>query len=166
MVEREHFVTVMRRAATGVTVVTTDGRAGRFGVTVSAMCSVSVEPPSVLACMHGASPVVEAARRNGCFCVNVLRGAQSLIADCFAGRIEGMRDDRFACADWSRLATGAPVLADALASFDCWLTNEVAFGSHRILLGTVEACAGRDGDALVYSNCSYGIAAPAQGARG
>lgn len=166
MVEREHFVAAMRRAATGVTVVTTDGRAGRFGVTVSAMCSVSVEPPSVLACMHGASPVVEAIRRNGCFCVNLLQGAQSLIADCFAGRIERLRDDRFACADWSRLATGAPALVDALASFDCWLTNEVAFGSHRILLGTVEACAARDGDALVYSNCGYGIAAPAAVARG
>ena len=164
MVEREHFVTVMRRAATGVTVVTTDGRAGRFGVTISAMCSVSVEPPSVLACVHGASPVTEAVQRNGCFCINILLTPQAFIADCFAGRVERLRGDRFACAEWTRLATGAPVLVDALASFDCWLTNEVVFGSHRILLGTVEACTGRDGPALVYSNQGYGTVMPAPNA--
>jgi len=164
MVEREQFVAAMRRAATGVTVVTTDGRAGRFGVTVSAMCSVSVEPPSVLACVHGASRVAEAVRRNACFCVNILLAPQAFIADCFAGRIERLRDDRFACAEWTRLVTGAPALVDALASFDCWLTNEVAFGSHRILLGTVEVCTGRDGPALVYSNQGYGAVIPAPNA--
>ena len=47
---RDSFIAAMRQAATGVTVVTTDGAAGRRGVTVSAMTSVSAEPPRDARC--------------------------------------------------------------------------------------------------------------------
>ena len=51
------FVEGMRGAVTGVNIVTTDGAAGRFGVTVSAFSSVSAEPPMVLVCINQRSPV-------------------------------------------------------------------------------------------------------------
>ena len=53
---RETFIAAMGQAATGVTVVTTDGRAGRLGVTVSAMTSVSADPPLLLICVNRRSP--------------------------------------------------------------------------------------------------------------
>ena len=53
---REVFVNAMSAAVTGVNLITTDGRAGRFGVTVSAMCSVSADPPILLACVNRRSP--------------------------------------------------------------------------------------------------------------
>ena len=77
------FTSAIAAAATGVTVVATDGRSGRFGQTVSAMCRVSVSPPLVLACLHGRSPVSDAIRANGVFCVSVLGVQHDVVADTF-----------------------------------------------------------------------------------
>ena len=59
------FLPAMSAAATGVTVVATDGTGGRYAQTVSAMCSVSAEPPLLLACLHGRSPANAAITANG-----------------------------------------------------------------------------------------------------
>jgi flavin reductase (DIM6/NTAB) family NADH-FMN oxidoreductase RutF len=155
MVEADRFREAMRRMASGVSVVTTDGPAGRFGVTVSSMCSLSLEPPSVLACVHHQSPALRAIVENGVFCANVLGVEQARVSDSFAGRVLEMKDDRFACAEWHALATGAPALRDALIAFDCKLSREVEFGSHRILMGTVVDLVARDGSPLIYSDRAY-----------
>ena len=61
----EDFVAAMGLAATGVSVVTTDGPAGRFGLTVSAVSSVSAEPPLVLVCINRKSPAMAAVEAPG-----------------------------------------------------------------------------------------------------
>jgi flavin reductase (DIM6/NTAB) family NADH-FMN oxidoreductase RutF len=155
MVEAERFRDAMRRMATGVSVVTTDGPAGRCGVTVSSMCSLSLEPPSVLACVHQASPAHRAIVANGVFCANVLAADQTRVSDSFAGRLLELKDDKFACAEWDALATGSPVLRGAFLAFDCRLTREVEFGSHRILMGTVVDLVARDGQPLIYADRGY-----------
>lgn len=155
MVDADRFREAMRRMASGVSVVTTDGPAGRFGVTVSSMCSLSLEPPSVLACVHHMSPALRAIVENGVFCANVLCFEQSHVSDSFAGRLLQLKDDKFACAEWKALATGAPVLHDALIAFDCKLSREVEFGSHRILMGTVVDLVSREGSPLIYSDRGY-----------
>src|SRR5277367_7027258 len=85
---RQRFLSGMSHAACTVNVVTTDGVAGRHGVTVSAMVSVSADTPqpTLLVCIHHLSPVVTALLENGVFCVNVLRDDQAHISDNFAGR--------------------------------------------------------------------------------
>jgi flavin reductase (DIM6/NTAB) family NADH-FMN oxidoreductase RutF len=155
MVDADRFREAMRRMASGVSVVTTDGAAGRFGVTVSSMCSLSLEPPSVLACVHHKSPALQAIIDNGVFCANVLCVEQSRVSDSFAGRLIEMKDNKFACAEWDALATGSPVLRDALIAFDCRLSREVEFGSHRILMGTVVDLIARDGNPLIYADRGY-----------
>jgi len=155
MVHAERFRDAMRRMATGVSVVTTDGPAGRYGVTVSSMCSLSLEPPSVLACVHHASPAYRAIVDNGVFCANVLAAEQVRVSDSFAGRVHELKADKFACAEWDVLVTGSPVLKDAFLAFDCRLSREVEFGSHRILMGTVADLVARDGRPLIYADRGY-----------
>ena len=155
MVEAGRFREAMRRMASGVSVITTDGPAGRFGVTVSSMCSLSLEPPSVLACVHHMSPALQAVIENGVFCANVLCFEQAHISDSFAGRMVELRDDKFACAEWHALKTGAPALRDALIAFDCRLSHQAEFGTHRILMGTVVDLVARDGSPLIYSDRAY-----------
>lgn len=155
MIDAERFRDAMRRMASGVSVVTTDGPSGRFGVTVSSMCSLSLEPPSVLACVHQMSPALRAIVENGVFCANVLAADQSRVSDSFAGRVAELKADKFACAEWDTLETGSPILKDALIAFDCRLTKEVEFGSHRILMGTVLDVAARDGLPLIYADRGY-----------
>ena len=159
---RRSFLEAMAEAATGVTLVTSDGPAGRFGVTVSAFASVSADPPMLLACINRKSPAAAAIAANGGFCVNVLTAAQSFLADVFAGRSDRYAPYDFTCADWQR-TEGGWRLTDAVASFACALDREVAAGSHQILIGHVLAThRNRQADAgsLVYSRRAYSIAQP------
>ena len=155
MIARDRFLEAMRRAASVVSVVTTAGPAGRFGTTVSSMCSVTADPPTMLACINASSTTCAAIEENGSFCVNLLGAEQRLVSDAFAGRIEAMRADRFACAEWDALTTGAPVLRAALAALDCRLTQSTLIGSHRVFVGHVVDASSREGEPLVYSNRAY-----------
>lgn len=168
---RRRFLEGMSRAANTVSVVTSDGPAGRAGVTVSAMSSVSADGPQpvLLVCVHQESPAAEAIRANGVFCVNLLRDDQSGISDVFAGRITTVDGDKFSCALWSRLETGAPLANDRLVAFDCRLLQEQAVGTHHVFFGAVQAVApgtGPDeatGRPLLYSDRAYGTPARLEG---
>jgi flavin reductase (DIM6/NTAB) family NADH-FMN oxidoreductase RutF len=133
----DRFIVAMGRLVTGVTVVTTDGPAGRFGITVSAFSSVSADPPLVLACVNRKSPVVAAVLANGVFCINVLADAHRHVADTFAGRNSVGKSYDFDIGVWGAAVTGAPLLGDAAATFDCFLDSWQDAGSHRIFIGKV-----------------------------
>ncbi|MCC7048884.1 MAG: flavin reductase [Alphaproteobacteria bacterium] len=155
--EREAFVAAMRRAATGVTVVATDGAGGRHGCTVSAMSSVSADPPTLLVCVHQKSPVARAIATNRVFSVRLLGADHRQVSEVFAGRVRTEIGSKFACGLWGRLQTGAPVLADAPAAFDCQVADTVVAGSHLVVIGRVVATRS-DAAAeapLVYANQSY-----------
>jgi flavin reductase/cob(II)yrinic acid a,c-diamide reductase len=131
------FRDAMRMTASGVAVVTTDGEAGRAGVTVSSLCSLSMEPPSVVFSVHRDNRGLEKLLANGVFVANVLSDAQERVASSFAGLIPELRDNRFLAGDWSELLTGAPALDGALCNFDCRVASVFDFGSHRIVAGEV-----------------------------
>ena len=82
----QDFVNAMASAAMGVSVVTTNGAHGKFGLTVSAWSSVSVEPPLLLACINRKNLIVEAITQNGYFAVNALDDSHEDVARVFAGR--------------------------------------------------------------------------------
>lgn len=156
VVERKAFVDAMSSAVTGVTVVTTAGKAGRFGVTVSAVSSVSADPPMVLACINRRSPACTAVRENKVFCINILATEQRHIADTFAGRpAEGAPYD-FNSAEWNAAISGAPNLMGAISSFDCVLETACDSGSHTIFIGKVVAIRRGAGKALLYTERAYG----------
>jgi len=128
------FLTAMSGAVTQVSVVTTNGTAGRFGVTVSAFTSVSADPPLVLVCINRRSPVVKAIEENGCFCVNLLDDRQSTVADCFSGRSDPLTAYDFSCANWRLEATGSPCLDQANANFDCTIETPMTLAPIAFLL--------------------------------
>jgi flavin reductase len=154
--DRNAFVGAMGSVATGVSIVATGGPAGRFALTVSAFSSVSADPPTILACINRRSPLVDAVRRNGVFCVNVLSAGDAAMADRFAGRPRDGAAYDFETAAWDTFETGAPRLIDALASFDCELDHTVDQGTHVVVFGRVIAVANSSGAALVYARRSYG----------
>ena len=130
---------VMRAAlghfATGVTVITAPGEAPR-GSTVNAITSVSLDPPLLLVCLRDASRTLAALLAAGHFGVNVLRADQQALAHRFAGRH---------AAPWDGVGhragprTGAALLHDALATFECAVHDVADGGDHRIVVGRVLA---------------------------
>lgn len=156
---REQFLQGMAAAACTVNVVTTDGPAGRAGVTVSAMASVSADgdAPTMLVCVHHLSPAAQAIIENGCFCTNILRDDQSYISDSFAGRLKTPGGDKFACAEWTPMATGAPRVLDPLTAFDCSVISGERVGTHHVFIGQVrETFVAPAGNPLIYANRAYG----------
>ncbi|MBE9475959.1 MAG: flavin reductase [Proteobacteria bacterium] len=158
---RAAFINGMSHAACTVNVVTTDGVAGRMGVTVSAMSSVSADTPkpTLLVCVHHQSATAQVIIDNGVFCVNILRDDQSYISDTFAGRFKDTVQDKFECADWFAMATGAPRVVDPLVAFDCKVQSCKRVGTHYIFMGEVQGVFEADrGSPLIYSKRSYGAA--------
>ncbi len=150
----------MSHAASTVNVVTTDGAAGRHGITVSAMVSVSAdtEKPTLLVCIHHRSSIAAALLENGVFCVSVLRDDQAHISDNFAGRSGARGIARFDCTEWTTQLTGAPRVSDALVAFDCRVTASERVGSHVVVFGTVQDIFVAGGGApLIYANRAYGV---------
>jgi flavin reductase len=154
---RAQFIDGMSRAAFCVNVVTTDGPAGRAGVTISAMSSVSADGanPTVLVCIHHQSRTATAILENGTFCVNVLRDDQSDIADRFGGRVPLEDADKFASARWID-GVRAPRLADSVVAFDCRVLSAERVGTHHIFVGAVCSVTTGSGTALIYADRAYG----------
>jgi flavin reductase (DIM6/NTAB) family NADH-FMN oxidoreductase RutF len=153
----ERFREGMRRVASAVTVVTTHGPNGeRRGATATAVCSLTVDPPSVMACINRRTGLGRLAPESGNFAVNVLTSDDKAIAETFAGRSGVAPEERFETGSWRQGDTGAPLLDGALSAFDCELEKTVEFASHIILIGRVaRTWIGPKGEPLVYVEGGY-----------
>ncbi len=151
----ENFVAAMGLAATGVSVVTTDGEAGRFGLTVSAVSSVSADPPLLLVCMNRKSPAVEALGVNSVFAVSLLSATHQHYAETFSGRPKQGKPFDFDNHVWETGRTGLPIVTEATAAFECALESAYDAGSHRIFIGRVLAAHKGGAEPLVYCNRAF-----------
>jgi flavin reductase (NADH)/flavin reductase len=151
----------MRHLAAHVCLITTVAADGaRRGLTATAVCSVSADPPTLLCCVNRQIAPFVAIRESGIFAVNVLGVRDRELAERFASEIQG--EARFDTGVWIELATGAPVLESALATFDCRLTRLEEVATHGILFGEILAVRSRRSKAmpLLYSHGAFGAFAP------
>ncbi|MCQ4159889.1 flavin reductase [Roseomonas sp. GC11] len=149
------FRTAMSRLGAAVSIVTTDGPAGCHGLTASAVSSVTDAPPTLLACVNRAAGAHDVLRANGVLCVNVLAGRHEALSARF-GRRGLTVEERFGDAGWHRLATGAPVLADAAVALDCRIARVVGVGTHSVLFcEVVEIALAPEIGGLIYFNRAY-----------
>jgi flavin reductase len=132
---RALFLDAMSHLPGPVALITTGSGDKRMGLTVSAICSLSADPPSLLTCINKNASAHDELIARGVFGVNVLRPTQIDMATLFTKR--GV--DRFASTDWTHRTTGAPLLSSALVTFDCRMKEAVDGFSHTILIGTVES---------------------------
>ena len=150
------FVEVMAAAASGVSIVTAKGENGRLGLTVSAITSVSAEPPLLLACINRKSPIATAITQSRFFAACLLSEHQVPLARSFAGRPDhGIAYD-FAAADWREGKGGVPVLEHAAATFELELDSWHDGGTHRIFIGRVLAASISGLNTLAYHHRKFG----------
>lgn len=144
----------MSAFAAAVNVVTTDGPGGRAGFTATAVCSVSDQPPTLLVCLNRGASAFAAFEQNQALCVNTLTDRQTQLSNLFGGKTE--MDERFAAASWHSGDSGAPILDDALVSFDCRIVNRVSHGSHDTLFCEVLSVRQQDNaSGLLYFDRGY-----------
>lgn len=147
----------MRHFAVGVSIITAQDGECRAGLTATAVCSVTADPPRLVVFVNKNVVASQIIRASGAICVNVLAGEQEPVAKAFAGMLEGVHGEaRFEHGQWGELVTGAPVLAGALANFDCRVIKVFDESTHHAFLCEVLATRERnDGEALIYLNSAF-----------
>jgi 3-hydroxy-9,10-secoandrosta-1,3,5(10)-triene-9,17-dione monooxygenase reductase component len=150
----DRFRSVMGRFATGVAVITATGPAGPVGMTVNAVCSLSLDPLLLLVCFDRRArtlPVIERTRRFG---VNVLAAGQEDIAQLFASKVA--EDEKFKEVPHT-VHGGIPVIEGVLAWVGCRLERMEPGGDHTIGIGAVESAelGDEDGDPLIWFRGTY-----------
>ena len=157
-VEPQLYREAMSRFAGHVHIVTTNGIAGLRGVTVIAACSVSDGPPTILVCVNAGSPSNALFAANGIFALNTLAEDHETLSTAFSGMAGLSAEERFALGEWDTIATGAPTLRDALAVFDCEVTEAKVMATHHVLFGKVTGLRiGEKRRPLLYHDRSYRI---------
>lgn len=151
------FRSAFRTYAGGVTIIATGKGSGqRRGLTVTSVCSLSDDPPTLIACVNAGAAAHPFIRAERCFSVNLLSAGQEQLAECFAGKTSFVNEERFAFGKWSVLMTGSPVLDGALANFDCELVEEYTRETHSIFVGLVrEVRIQAESDPLIYMDGKY-----------
>lgn len=156
-VDPEVFRHVIGHFASGVTVVTAAEGGRRYGMTASAVTSLSLEPPMLLVCMNHRTRTQAVVSRTGRFAVNILGEEHGLVAERFALPTHGTADgDKFAGLVTVNGRTGTPLLADALAHLECRVTRAVTGGSHRVFLAEVVHARAGAGAPLTYYRGRFG----------
>jgi flavin reductase (DIM6/NTAB) family NADH-FMN oxidoreductase RutF len=142
---------IMGQFATGVTVVTTGGKAGVHGLTANAVASLSLDPPLVLVAVERKAHSLDFLKENRCFAVNILRLEQEAISRRFA--TPGPK--HFSGLAILTSATESPILADCLAYLDCRVIDILPGGDHEIFVGEILAGDVHEGRPLLYHAGKY-----------
>lgn len=155
------FRDAMARLGAAVAVITSDGPAGRCGLTASALCSVTDAPPTVLVCVNRGSALNAVMRANGVVGINLLGAGDTALSDLFAGRTGVPMAERFD-ARWIQGDAGAPLLRDAAAALEGRIAEVVERGTHSLLLielSRIELGPGEVGGLVWFSRAYHGLRA-------
>jgi flavin reductase (DIM6/NTAB) family NADH-FMN oxidoreductase RutF len=152
MISKDEFRRALGRFASGVTVVTARDASGKLhGITVSAFCSVSLEPPLILICIDKNTGSHYALAETDSFVVNILCEDQQYVSTRFASLLS----DKFEAVGYSLGIDGLPILEGALANLECRLVNSHDGGDHTIFVGQIERATISDGSPLIYWHGNY-----------
>ncbi len=149
-VDPDRFREVLAKFPSGVVVVTTSHDGRYHGVTISAFCSVSLDPPLVLVCVDRAIQSHDLIASAGAYAINILDRSQTFLAEQFSGRTP-LADPTFARVPHRLGALGIPLLDGCVAWIECRPWAAYDGGDHTIFVGRVEDLAlGPGSDPLVY----------------
>ena len=148
------FRLAMRRFPAAVSVITSADQSRRHGMTATAVTSLSLDPPSLIVCIHRATLLHDIIQVGRHFCVNVLRRDQAELSSAFSGAIAP--EARFEHGTWLTSADGVSYLAEAQVNIFCRKVAAVPYGTHTIFIGEAEAVNVHDPiEPLIYQDAKY-----------
>jgi flavin reductase len=159
-VTAEEFKNAMRSFPGAVSIIATRDCEAPAGMVVTATCSLTADPPMLLACINQSATSHQPVQRTGRFTVNVLSDGDVAIAKHFS---VARMSERFEVGDWIHLPSGGLALSSACTTFDCRLAAAIPFSTHSIFIGAVEHVVVRaERSPLVYVDGRYGSVLCAQ----
>jgi 3-hydroxy-9,10-secoandrosta-1,3,5(10)-triene-9,17-dione monooxygenase reductase component len=143
----ELFREVFGRFTTGVVVITSASPSGTGGMTVNALCSLSLDPPLTLVCFENDARTLPIVREAGRFAVNILGASQEQLAGLFASKLP--EDEKLDGVPY-RIERGVPLLEGSIAWAVCDLKQLIPGGDHTIGIGEAIALELGTGDPLLW----------------
>jgi len=151
-IDGREFRQALGQFATGITIVTTRDAGGRpMGLTVNALCSVSLEPPLVLVCIDNRSDTHGGFEASGVFGISVLSEAQ----ENWSRRFATPGEEKFQPADLVVGETGVALVPGALAHIECRVSARLPGGDHTVYVGEVLKLKVTPGRPLLYHASGY-----------
>ena len=152
-IDPDAFRSVLGRFASGITVVTTrDAEERDVGMTVSAFCSVSLQPPLVQVCVDRAASLYAALVGSTRYGVSILAADQEALSRRFSTADSTRRFDGIG---YKRGESGMVLLDDALAHLECRIVAVHEAGDHTLFVGEVESASARGAQPLLYYRGGY-----------
>lgn len=152
----DRFRDAMSLLAGTVAVISAGRGEHRRGLTATAVCSVSLQPPTMLVCVNRFGEAHRSIAESGSFSINLLSNSDQPVADCFAGRSGRLGADKFSDAEWEEMSSGAPALTTAMVSLDCEVVESVEAHTHTVIFGAVrEVRRGSGTQPLLHFGRSY-----------
>lgn len=150
------YTNAMRSLCSGVCIVTSAFSGERYGITATAVCSISASPPTLLVSINRENALADIIRKSNSFAVNVLGEDQAELAKDFSIRLKG--ELRFSTATWENGFDNAPILPSSAAIFECSVIQQHAINSHLVFYGLVENVNSNENKpiSLIYGNGEYG----------
>lgn len=147
---QQQFRDAMAHLASAVSIITSNGEAGKFGLTVSSVTSVTDTPATLLFCVNQSSELHEPLIQNGRACVNVLAPEHEALAKHFAGMLGSSMGERFDWHDWENCQNGQPKLSGAVANLSGKITDTHTVGTHTIFILEIDEIDIKPNDSLTY----------------
>ncbi|MEJ1961281.1 MAG: flavin reductase family protein [Gammaproteobacteria bacterium] len=145
------FKSVLRRFTSSVCIVTA-GQGTRYtGMTATAVCSVSADPPSMLVVINQANRSHGLVESAGAFAINLLSSEQRSLAVHFSSRPA----DPFSGVDYRLGSVNAPIIRDCAAYLECVVDSQVKSGTHSIFIGRVVSLDAAEKWPLCYRNGEF-----------
>ncbi|CAN7643370.1 flavin reductase family protein [Cupriavidus necator] len=156
---REDMLMAMRRMARSVAVISCRHGERRYSMSVTAVDSLSADPPSLLICINRNSSIYPPLDAGADFCINLLAADHRDIAVDCSGRLKG--EERFTSGEWEDDLLGVPCLRDAQANLVCQQDGRFDYGTHAVFIGRLrEVKLAGEVSPLVYVDGTYTTSAP------
>jgi flavin reductase len=148
------YKNAMRRLAASVTVVTAMKDNVKYGITATAVTSVTTHPPALLVCVNRSASIHAVLRLGAHFCVNLLHHNHVEVSNVFGGFVKS--DNKFSVGTWQDNNNKVPYLVDAQSNLFCTVDGEMDYGTHTIVIGKINAILIQGEVApLIYQNGGY-----------
>jgi len=149
------FRRAMRTLTSAVTIISTSIAGRKYGMTATAVTSLSMNPPSLLACINRSASIHDPLVRRARFCANILHAHQDELATIFSAKTV---EDRFAFGEWAEGADEIPYLMHAQANILCDIDDVHRYGTHTMVVGKVRSVQVRERiNPLLYQNGRYTV---------
>ena len=154
---QQEFRNAMAKLAAAVNIITTNGEAGKCGITATAVCSITDSPPTLMVCINQNSEMNAVFQQNKQLCVNILTAEQEELAKHFAGFMGSRMEERFEWDIW-HAAQGSydpPMLKEAIANLKGNIVDIRNVGTHSLFLVELDHIHVQEGAGLVYFNRAF-----------